>query len=460
MKLRKKSIFGILALASIMSLASCNGGGTTNDGYEHIKVAFVEAGFGRTFLEKWEEGYNAKYPDAKIKLDLEGDAQMTQNILPRIQSGRNLPDLVMVLSTNWQPWAVQNFLEPIDDLYETEVEGTTKLKDYIVDGLKEFGKVKDHYYAIPWSVNPCGLIYNAGMFEQYGWKIPETFEELVTLCNTIKTDTGGAVAPFSWSGAVSAYWDFTVLQWWAQIEGRANWETFWKFESPDVYAQAGRLKALQCFETLICDSGKSEPKNSIKGAMSKKFMESQMSFVNGEAAMMSNGAWLENEMKNSLPNNFKMRLMKTPRHADAKTDESPMYNTCGDFFVIPKKATNKTAAKKFLAYTCSEEASKIFTKESGGIRPFNYKPSKVEGITEFTKECAELWENSDNVYLTSNSVLYYQNNCNTWPEYGVPYNKMIQEGDTAQDVHNYILNTVKTRWSAYQTEAGNFGKDE
>ena len=461
MKLNKSIQKTALLLLSTLAVASCgqSGGdsGTSNTGdYTTVKIAFAECGFGRQFLLDWETDYNAKHPTEKIKLELDGDAQMTQNILPRIQSGKNLPDIVMVLSTNWQPWCVQNYLEPIDDIYSSTVEGgTSTVKDYMVDGLNEFGKVKGHYYALPWSVNPCGIMYNEGMFEQYGWEIPETFNDLLTLCETIKTDTAGTVAPFSWSGTTAAYWDFTVLQWWAQYEGVSNWETFWKFESPEVYKQEGRLKALQCFQQLICN-GDGTAKNSIDGASGKKFMESQMSFVKGEAAMMSNGAWLENEMKSSLPSGFKMALMKTPKVDGAKEDA--LYCTSGDFLVIPKKAANKEAAKKFLAYTCSEDACRIFTKDSGGIRPFKYKASETENITDFTKEVCKLWETSENVYMTSDSVMYYQNNLNTWPGYGSPYNKMVQEDDTAQDVCDYIYDYVSKNWNSMKADAGDFGE--
>ena len=81
-----------------------------------ITVAFAECGFGRDFFSKWEEAYNQKNPKEKIKLDLEGDSQMTQNIGTRITTEKNLPDLVMVLSTNWQEWAAKGYLATIDDV--------------------------------------------------------------------------------------------------------------------------------------------------------------------------------------------------------------------------------------------------------------------------------------------------------------------------------------------------------
>ena len=458
----KKWLAIAAGMLTAITLASCGGKEKTVEGKTNLKIAFVEAGFGRQFLLDWEEDYNAKHPDEMVHLVLDGDAQMTENVITRLQNSnpRNLPDIFMVLNTNWQPWAVQNYLEPLDEVYETEVSSGVTVKDYMVDNLKTFGKVKDNYWALPWSAGPSGIVYNAGMFEQFGWEVPKTVSELLTLCETIKTTSGGAIAPFAWSGATGGYWDFLTFQWWAQIEGEEGWNEFWKFESPNVYKQEGRLKSLQAFADLI-DNGDGTAKNSVPGAFGLKFMEAQMAFVNGEAAMMANGCWLENEMKNSLPKNFKMRLMETPAIEGAKTEGGQVkkinYNACGDFIIVPKRAAQKELAKKFLAYTCTEDACKIFTRSAGGIRPFKYTPSAVEGITDFTKGCAEMWENETNVFMTSNNVMFYQNNCNSWPGYGSPYSRLIQEQDSPETVMNTCYNYVNSNWAEFQRMANTGG---
>ena len=450
----KKSIFTFaVSVLTMLFVAGCGKGNTVGDA-SLIKVAFAECGFGSQFLLDWEDDYNAKHPDKKIKLELDGDANMTANILPRLQTGRNLPDVIMVLSTNWQPWAVQGYLEPLDDVYSYEVKSGVNVKDYTIDNLQNYGKVNNNYWALPWSVGPCGIIYNEGMFNQFGWEIPRTVDELLALCEQIKTDSGGSIAPFSWSGSVSGYWDFLTFQWWAQIEGEAGWNTFWKFENPEVYKQQGRYKALQVFADMI-DKGDGSPKNSVEGASGKKFMEAQMAFINGEAAMMPNGCWLENEMKSSLPDGFQMKLMKTPV-IDGAIQQDITYSTCGDFIVIPRRAANKEVAKEFLKYICTEDANVLFTKATGGFRPLKYDSSTIEGITPFTKQCADIWMNSTNVFMTSNNVMYYQNNVNSWPGYGTPYNRMIQEQDSATLVNDTCYNYVRTNWSKFQTAAGEF----
>ena len=443
----------ILLTALPLLLSSCVGNSDVPDGAATLSIAFAEAGFGRTFLQTWQDLYNEAYPEEKIYLDLEGDSQMTTSYLPRLQSGRNLPDIFMVLSTNWQADALKGYLEPIDDVYASEVfdKPGTKIHDYIQDNFQEFGKVGDHYYAMPWSVGPGGLVYNVSMFQQYNWKVPETFEELVALCDQIKSDTAGTVAPFAWSGQTAAYWDFFTKNIWAQFEGEEGWKAFWDFGSPEVFKQTGRLKALEAFETLICDAG--SPKNSIEGASAKTFMQAQMSFINSEAAMIPNGCWIENEIKTSLPTGFKMAMMKTPKMAGS-THENLSCNTSGDFMVVPAKAAHKDLAKKFLAFISSERCALSFSKDAGGLRPFKYEPSKIEGISDFSKGVFEIYENSTNLFDVSNNPMYYQNFVNVWPSYGTPYSRMIQDEETPQEVINAIYNYVSSHWSTFQKQAG------
>lgn len=455
------AVISIITSMVSLTLTGCgSSNGESNSEYPGgtVKVAFAECGFGRTYLENWTKNYNIDNPDNKINFVLDGDSQMTQNIVPQIQSGANVADVVMVLSTNWQSWAVKGLVAPIDDVYEAPFDdaGTT-IGNAIQDNYQSFGLVNSHYYAIPWSCGPAGIVYNKGMFADYGWTIPKTFDELITLCATIKSDSKGTVAPFAWSGATSAYWDFVTLNWWAQVEGVDGWKTFWDFGSPEVFKQDGRLKALSAFQTMICGDG--VPLNSIEGCSSKTFMQAQMAFVNGEAAMCPNGSWLENEVKSSMDSNFKMAYMPTPAIEGAKTNadgtvKDVTVNSSGDFMLIPAKASNIDGAKKFLKYINTEKQSENFTRDSGGIRAFKYSPSKVEGISDFTKDCAEVFEKTENLFITSSNAMYYDNSLSTWPGYGTPYSRMIQDGDSAQTVMDSIYNYVNTNWSKFQDAAG------
>ena len=459
-KFSKKLSLVLIALVSALGLIACNEEEptVTEDGASILKVAFAECGYGREFLLQWEKAYNEAYPDEKIKLDLDGDAQMTQNIINRIDTGKNLPDLVMVLSTNWQLWAAKGKILEIDDVYEADagLGDGTKMKDFIDPNISQFGLVNGHYYAVPWSVGTTGFVYNKGMFEEWGWEVPKTVEELAALCDKITSDTGGTIAPFAWSTAVAEYWSFVTLNWWAQYEGADNFKEFWKFETPDVYKQEGRLKALETFERLVCgkDANGNPTGEAINSITNAKFMESQLDFVQGRAAMIPNGVWLENEMKNNLPSGFQMAMMPTPEIEGAKRDADGNLidvnvNSSGDFILIPRGAKNPSVAKKFLSFINSKQGCEIFTRYTGAIRPFQYEPSKVEGLTPFALDAATQWENAINLYQTSTSEKHFRNSVGLWPFYGSPYSRMVQDGDSAAEVHKAINDYVAQYWNTF-----------
>ncbi len=449
MKKNNLNLFAVTLVASgIIGIAT--GCSTETTDPKVVKVAFAECGFGRQYLVEWEKGYNAMYPNDPIELDLEGDSQMTQNILTRITTETNLPDLVMVLSTNWEAWAVQGYLADLNDVYEADsLDGKgTLMKDFIEPAILNYGNVNGKYYAVPWSTGPSGIIYNVDMFEKYQWNIPTTYDELVSLCAKIKTDTKNKVAPFAWSTATGGYWDYVALDWWVQYSGHEEYEKFWKFENPEVYATEGRKVMLEKFYDLICDSGKA--KNSIVNA---KFMTSQMDFINQKAAMIVNGSWLENEMKENTPEGFRMKMMKTPVLSGAK-DTTYQVAPTNDFIVIPKKAKNVEGAKKFLKYINSKEGCEIFTKYAGSFRPFQYDYSNVQGISEFVQSCADIKSTTTTLYQYSNNPMYYQNNANLFPGTGSPYVQMVQDDVSGEQMRDDCYNYAKKNWSSWQKAAG------
>ncbi len=58
--------------------------------------------------------------------------------------------------------------------------------DDIKEAYKEIDKnlefVRKRNYAVPYAANAAGILYNKAMFEEHGWKIPTTWDELMSLC--------------------------------------------------------------------------------------------------------------------------------------------------------------------------------------------------------------------------------------------------------------------------------------
>lgn len=444
MKMTKR----ILALALVvLMLATCfvgcgeSSGGVNSGEKVTLKISYFKGGYGEEWLKAITDAYTAKHPN--VTFQLEGDPDMTLKIGTRLESGANLPDIAMILSTSWQMWAAKGYLEDISDVYASDVGGGVTMHDKLIDQTAEVGKYAGKYWMVPWSDALNGIVYNAKMFRENGWEVPKTVTEMTTLMQDMKAK---GVTPFAFGGKVISYWDFPVLAWWAQYEGMDGMQTFLNMENPDVYAQQGRLKALEAFEDIIMDKT-----NYVDGAMGMDHTQSQMAFLQGKAAMIPMGAWMETEMKNSLPEGFELAMMLTPTIDGAKMTNVSV-STGQDMIFIPKKSKNKEVAKDFLKFMASDEALQLYTQKTGAPRPFEYEPS-LDGLSDFSKNVMTLWKTANKVYMFSESPIYFMK-YNYWPASGTPYAR-IQIGDeTASEVWSGDLSFARSKWEQTKEELG------
>ena len=458
------ALTGVLAASTVGLFAGCD----ALTGANVIWIAFAETGYGRAYMEQWCEDFKKKYPNEDYEFELEGDPDITAQIYQRLNTKTDVPDVIFCLDTNWKEWAAKNWLEPLDTVYQADADREHTITSFMNEGLRDYGRVNGRYYSIPWTDGATGLIYNETMFKANGWTVPTTVEDLYTLCNTINalpcnndSSEDNDIAPFAWSGSYSSYWDFVVENWWAQYEGVETFREFFnygaplnedgtfKFEndetvatdygSPEVYTQEGRVKALEVFSNLIVNKDSDFPKNSIPGAVGTGYTMAQLAFINGKAAMMPNGAWLESEMDGLIPEGVEIRMMQTPFIAGAKVDAegNPIpvnASQAGDFMCVPKDAENKEAALKFVEYVNTREACETFTRITGGLRPFQYLDDlnlDEMNLSGFSKSCIEVYKNSTTVYHYSTNPIGWTGKLGKWPDVSSPYNKLISEYDTA-----------------------------
>lgn len=468
----------IISASVVLAAAGCaNRNGAGENGT--LKITYYKGGVG----QEWIEDLAAAFEEAtKIKVELTPDAKATENAKTLLEADRDLPDLMFILYTNWHEYVQKGWLADMDDLYDGTfsytVNGTTFNSKYDVSGTSvysednktsdltlhdimtsdfvEYGKMapkrgeEEHYYVMPWT-SPCtGFVYNVDLLASVGYNDPpKTEEELKDCC--VKLVAKG-IAPFSWGGQEMGYWSFPVLTWWAQSSGVDTWKNFYQFESPEVFNDPGRTNALRLWQDLIVDPSNGSIINSIDKPMGRDHMAAQTQFVAGKAAMTPTGSWIETEVKEFAKPGFNMKMMPVPLISGAKSDEQILNTSAGDFACIPKNAANIDAAKAFLAFMNRPEWVEKFTKTTGVPRPFNYKPSTLEGVSEFAKSCFDLFENSTLMYRVSNSPLYLYANVSEWPKYGdnVYGNLMTETKKTPEWITNDMYEYAKKQWSTWE----------
>ncbi len=363
-------------------------------------------------------------------------------------------------------------------------------------------------YSLAWATGVSGIVYHADVFEEKGWPVPLTTDQMTgELFPMIKADPEGW-SPVTWPGSIG-YWIYGIMVWWAQYDGIDEFNRFFlcKDENDDysyeVFAQEGRYEALQVLEDIIADKNG----NSAYGSVSFTHTDSQLLFLEqkNKIAMIPNGDWLENEMSSNFEiGSLDIKMMKTPvissiihrtpsipddavlkevvkfvdgdraTKPDGVTDEDVQIirdarrisfsNGFDHNIQIPVYANAKELAKEFIRFMASDEAQEIYYEETGSLLPFLNSEVVLENekylskMTTFARSKFALMENSVNV-----TAMYYRDplfykaglrpfNQTIWPDpvIGGIGNDAVSAAQFYANEYAY----VRDRWDIYCINAG------
>lgn len=147
-----------------------------------------------------------------------------------------------------------NTLRVADDVAKAhmmDLSGTTLCDKYEESMLNQFD-VDGAIYQLPGSVSVRCILYNKGMFEKYGWKEPQSFDELVALCGQIREETED-ITPIAMGSAACGYY-FTTMTTYSQCEflykpEGAEWAK--KYAAGEASAKEGFASGFEMVQDLI-----------------------------------------------------------------------------------------------------------------------------------------------------------------------------------------------------------------
>ena len=173
------SLFLALILALGLSIPAMAEGTT-------LSVAAIETAYGS---EIWQEVTAAFTELTGIQVDLVTDKNLEDVISAPMKAG-DFPDVVHLAmgrpAALTETLVKENMLEDITDVLSMTVPGEDKLvSEKIAGGFTESSLTNPYgdgkTYLAPMFYGPCGLFYNAGLFEEKGWEVPETWDEMWAL---------------------------------------------------------------------------------------------------------------------------------------------------------------------------------------------------------------------------------------------------------------------------------------
>lgn len=327
----KKSRVGVIALSALMAtgcFAGCKQEEVANDD-KTLQIYCIEAGYGTDWLYAVANAFQTEFPEYTVAIETEQGVNRVQNMLT--SGPEHTPHDLLFTTEKLAKLQASGanalagydcVMENLTDMYNTTIPGESKtLKEktdeyilnlYAVEEENADGVWEDNYYMYAWSNSMMGIVYNKTLFAEKSVNVPRTTEELYDVCDVLKTDVAPLLGSFnvSYSGAVAAAW-------WAQYEGRTEYERHWNptsLNDYDTVSQKGKLYQLQVQNQLY----KPEYGRLHTGTVDLNYTEAQAKFITREAAMLFCGDWFENEMKAIIAqnqaqgNNDEYAMMKTP----------------------------------------------------------------------------------------------------------------------------------------------------
>lgn len=469
MKIRRILPF---ALLTSFLLIGCGGGEPTDK--RILKIEFVKGGFGLTPYEKLAEAFMKEHKDVQVKLV--PNPEMASTTSEKLANGSNLSDIFIYNRTacNIYEWTKKGYILDLTSLMNEEVENGQTLLDKLDDNAKKVSEYEGKYWCIPEYYNINGFVYNATLFEANNWSVPKTTKEFKELCEKIsqKVIDKKNVKPLVYCGnGADGYLYYGVDGWTYSYEGTTNLDNFYSYSSPEVYNpknNQGKIKAMETLKEIFFDSG-----YAVENSMSLGAIEGQSKLTTWEAAMMLNGSWFENEMKDYLQGqSTKFKMFAVPElsddnnnvlHGEGYTTDSDNRQVINAEFVgncfIPSKAKNIDDAKEFLKFMSKASSCELYTKYSNAVRPlkYDYSPSNTaySTMSEFGKSVLEIANNNNLYVAVSKAPVAVINKATLYPQGGYWYKRIYSNPNVytpsycVQSDYDY----AKKNWNDWVNEA-------
>jgi N-acetylglucosamine transport system substrate-binding protein len=325
-----------------------------------LDVVIFKGGYSDEYA-KFDEGlYQSRYPKAKISH--QGIQNVGPTLQPRFVAG-SPPDVVdntgsgkldaptLIADKQLQDLGALLDAPSLDDPGK-------KVRDTLLPGVVSGGSFGGTCYVLYYVYTIYGNWYSKRLFAQRGWAYPKTWDEMLTLCDEIKKS---GIAPWTYQGKYPQYMNFTLLTMVGKAGGMGLVTAIDNLEPNAWRADAVRAALDAVYQLAV--RGYFMP-----GSEALSHTEAQAAWVQGKAAFIPSGSWLENEQKTVTPAGFDMVVGATP--SVSSSDKMPVtaIKARGDEgYIVPSKAKNPYGGMELLRTMLSRQAARKFAELTSAL---------------------------------------------------------------------------------------------
>ena len=330
------------AANSESSSGNAAGGETTPTGNRTLTVwhAYVGQDDKVKFMQGALDDFQKAHPEIKLNVvGLEQNAYKTK-LQTAIASG-DVPDVFYTLPGGY----LSNFVKS-GQVYDLSSDlakdgwGNSFVQTALTQ-VQTAGKT----YAVPVDTDAAVMWYNKALFDQNGWQIPQTWDQLLALCEQIKNS---GITPIALGNKDS--WPATFWFQYGELR-RQGPDVVGKFNAKDPSATFGASAqaSLSDMKSLVDKGYFSTGLNGMSD------QDANLLFLNSQAAMVLNGTWQIGSSADA-PSGFELGYFPFP----SVNGGNPSYSSdtvagVAAAFAISEKSQDKADAVTFLKFLTSEK---------------------------------------------------------------------------------------------------------
>ncbi|GKU80644.1 extracellular solute-binding protein [Niallia sp. NCCP-28] len=349
-----------------------NSEGSSNSGSADSKtltIWHVETGAGEESIKNAAKRFEEKHPGVAVKVvRQENDPYKTK--LSVAMGGGNPPDVFHSWGGGW----LKNFVDA-GQVYDITGEID---KDSYLEAAISPATYEEKVYGVPIGMDIVPVWYNKEIFEKYGLKEPETYDELITIVKKLKANN---IIPFALANKSKWPGSFYMMYLAERIGGKDLFN--------EAYERTGRgfddeayVQAAAKIQELVKMGAFPDGVNGLNYDTG----QSRQLLYSNKAAMEIQGSWIIGNIRNEMPEfEKKLGFFLFPAVEGGKGSAKDIVGGVSPVFSVAEKSVNKDLAIELVKELGSKETAEEMANKNGGIsavRGVNYEDEYVKKINE------------------------------------------------------------------------------
>ena len=340
---KKKAISAVLAASMLAAVILPGCGSDENSGVTEIEILQYKPE-AATYFDQVEEQFNATHDDIHLTISSPNDA----STIMRTRFVRDdYPDIIGIGGDiNYSYYVDADILADVSDY-----PGLADVKQSYLDILENLEITpKDGVFGVPYVANAAGILYNKDMFEEHGWEIPESWDELIDLCEEIKSE---GILPF--------YFGF-----------RDTWTCLapWNSLAVDL-APADTCKKVNAGETTFTDNYREVAEKCLElvsygpdDPVAYGYNDACTAFANGESAMYPIGSYAVPQILSVNPD-MNIDSFVTPGNDDP--EKNTLNSGVDLMFAVTAACEHKEEAYEVLDFLMEDENIQAYIDDQNAV---------------------------------------------------------------------------------------------